>query len=123
MNGWLCADYLFPAANLMAKQKADPQFSLTNVPHTELYFALNARCSTKASRQVSFSSLQNCSAPAYSPAGIPSRLGILQNSLHLSSTRTRLTVSRPCNGHLDKEFEPCSSQQCYCRPPLTCWLT
>ena len=38
----------------MAKQKEDPQFSLTKVPHTQLYFALNARCSTKASRQVSF---------------------------------------------------------------------
>lgn len=47
------AEYLFPAANLMAKQKEDPNFSLTTVPHTELYFALNSRCSTKASRQVS----------------------------------------------------------------------
>ena len=54
---WLHAEYLFPAASLMAKQKEDPQFSLTKVPHTELYFALNARCSTKASRQVSFSAL------------------------------------------------------------------
>ena len=49
----LFAEYLFPAANLMAKQKEDPNFSLTTVPHTELYFALNSRCSTKASRQVS----------------------------------------------------------------------
>lgn len=51
---WLlaCAEYLFPAANLMAKQKEDPNFSLAMVPHAELYVALNARCSTKASRQV-----------------------------------------------------------------------
>ena len=47
------AEYLFPAANLTAKQKEDPNFSLTTVAHTELYFALNSRCSTKASRQVS----------------------------------------------------------------------
>ena len=46
------AEYLFPAANLMAKQKEDPNFSLALVPHAELYVALNARCSTKASRQV-----------------------------------------------------------------------
>ena len=46
------AEYLFPAANLMAKQKEDPDFSLSTVPHAELYVALNARCSTKASRQV-----------------------------------------------------------------------
>ncbi|CAL5220075.1 g2026 [Coccomyxa viridis] len=45
-------EYLFPAANLMAKQKEDPNFSLSTVPHAELYVALNARCSTKASRQV-----------------------------------------------------------------------
>jgi hypothetical protein len=49
----LTAEYLFPAANLMAKQKENPNFSLTTVPHTELYFALNSRCSAKASRQVS----------------------------------------------------------------------
>ena len=36
----------------MAKQKEDPNFSLSTVPHAELYVALNARCSTKASRQV-----------------------------------------------------------------------
>ena len=47
-----CAEYLFPAANLMAKQKEDSDFSLSMVPHAELYVALNARCSTKASRQV-----------------------------------------------------------------------
>ncbi len=47
-----CAEYLFPAANLMAKQKEDSDFSLSTVPHTELYVALNARCSMKASRQV-----------------------------------------------------------------------
>lgn len=48
----LPAEYLFPAAHLMAKQKEDLHFALEAVPHTELYFALNARCSTKASRQV-----------------------------------------------------------------------
>ncbi len=36
----------------MAKQKENPNFSLSTVPHAALYVALNARCSTKASRQV-----------------------------------------------------------------------
>ena len=54
----------------MAKQKEDPQFSLTKVPHTQLYFALNARCSTKASRQVSFLFPLDCSAPASPPANV-----------------------------------------------------
>ena len=59
-----CAEYLFPAANLMAKQKEDPNFSLAVVPHAELYVALNARCSTKASRQV-------CAADQYLDQGFP----------------------------------------------------
>lgn len=130
MNGLLdqlCADYLFPAANLMAKQKEDPQFSLTKVPHTQLYFALNARCSTKASRQVGFLFSLKCSAPAsppafseQSPAGWSAK-----NSDNFSSIKAPLGSKQSCaSTNLQRRaLKPCSSYQCSCRLPLICWLT
>ncbi len=51
---WQCAEYLFPAAALLARINSKRgTFSVAALPQRDLYLALNARCSTKASRQVS----------------------------------------------------------------------
>ncbi|BDA41234.1 probable ubiquitin carboxyl-terminal hydrolase FAF-X [Coccomyxa sp. Obi] len=48
----LLSEYLFPAAALLARINSERgSFSVAALPQRDLYLALNARCSTKASRQ------------------------------------------------------------------------
>ncbi|EIE24996.1 hypothetical protein COCSUDRAFT_46553 [Coccomyxa subellipsoidea C-169] len=47
----LLSEYLFPAAALLARIHGERGFCVASLPQRDLYLALNARCSTKASRQ------------------------------------------------------------------------